>query len=110
MRSRIPALIALALLLCALPGVRAFASAPCMPCCAEGAAASDCSMREAPCCEVAPAVPADAAPNGKLDGPTSALVDTQLAIAPAHGPIFVPPVKGAFAYTSPLRLSVVRRL
>src|SRR5687768_2907846 len=107
---RTPALLALVLALCALPGVRAFASASCAPCCPESAMPADCSMKEASCCEVAPAAAAEAASYAKPDSPAPALVDTQRAGGPGQHPIFTLPRKGALALLSPLRLSVVLRL
>ncbi|HKA14550.1 MAG TPA: hypothetical protein VKH41_06000 [Myxococcota bacterium] len=111
MRSRIPALLALALALCALPGVRAFASAPCAPCCAEySAPAPDCAMDEAPCCEIAPAAPAAIADHARAEIQAPAVVDSLRVAEPALAPVPAPPAKGAPAYSSPLRLSVVRLL
>jgi hypothetical protein len=109
MSSRIPALLALALLLCALPGVRAFASA--MPCCEATEPGTGCAPAESDCCTLVPAAPAAPSAHVKAQPGAPAVVSVLRAFAPApaalrsrHSPRDSAPAPSA------LRLSVVRLL
>jgi hypothetical protein len=114
MRLRIPALLALALALCALPGVRAFADAICPPCCAERAGSAPdpaCALQDSDCCDLVPAAPAAPAEPAKAQPPAPALVSVPHAVAPV--PIARLAAQGSrevAAAVSPLQLSVVRLL
>ncbi len=114
MRSRIPALLALALALCALPGVRAFASAICPPCCPEHAApvlGPDCAPQASDCCEVVPAAPAAAPEHTNSQPPAPALVTTPRTVTPVPAALLAPQPAGQIvAARSSSRLSVVRLL
>ena len=114
MRSRWPVLFALALALCALPGVQAFAASACAPCCAEQgspASPSDCALSESPCCDLAPAVPIAPFERATPQPATPAAMSAPLVLAPAPAQPPAPLFARALAATSPPeRLSVVRRL
>jgi hypothetical protein len=113
MRSRLPVLVAMALALCALPSLHAFAAARCTPCCAEmaGSADSGCGLNEADCCEVMPAAPV--APieqsNPQLASPALAIAPLALAPAPASVPLRLL-ARASASPAPPARLSVVRLL
>jgi hypothetical protein len=113
MRSRLPVLVALALALCALPSLHAFAAARCTPCCAEMAESADsgCGLNESDCCEVTPAAPV--APveqvNPQLASPALTTAPIAFTPAPALLPVRLH-ARALAAPASPARLSVVRLL
>jgi hypothetical protein len=114
MRSRWPVLIALALVLCALPSVQAFAAAACAPCCAEQgapASGSDCGLSDSACCDLAPVAPIAAVEHAMPQLAAPAAISAPLVLAPAPAQPFFSLCARALAATSPPGpLSMVRRL
>jgi hypothetical protein len=112
MRSRTPVLLALVLALCALPGVRAFASA--MPCCAESgetAPGPDCAAQDSDCCQLVPAAPAAPAEQVKAQPAAPAIVSALHGITPVPAALLaLQPTSQIAAAISASRLSVVRLL
>src|SRR5258705_2465238 len=93
MRSRIPALVALALALCALPGVRAFANAICSPCCAEHAQSGPgpaCAPQDSVCCDLVPGAPAAPADHANQP-PAPAIVSAPPATTATATALLAPP-------------------
>jgi hypothetical protein len=113
MKSRIPALLVVALALCALPEVRAFASAVCATCCSDAGSEAQgpaCAMHESGCCELAPATPAALVEHTNAQPPAPALASAHV-LAPVSWAPLAPLVTRELALaSSPLRLSVVRLL
>src|SRR5512138_3413476 len=111
MRSRWPVLFALALALCALPGVEAYAASACAPCCAEQgkpAPGSDCGISESPCCELAPAAPIAPFERATRQLATPALASAPVVLAPASAWASASLTARALAAPAPPeRLSVV---
>ena len=114
MRSRLPVLLALALVLCALPAVQAFAAAACAPCCAEtGSPApdSDCRLSESACCDLAPAAPVAPLERANPQPVPPAVASVPLALVPEPASARVPvKTRSLIATAPPARLSVVRLL
>jgi hypothetical protein len=113
MRSRIPALLALTLALCALPGVHAFAAAWCAPCCDEAQSQPQpCAVTASDCCALSPAAPASVpAEHTTAQPPAPALVTAPHGFAPTHAAGLAPSFARQIAAASaPARLSVVRLL
>ncbi len=105
-------MVALALVLCALPGVRAFASA--MPCCSENGESTPgpaCAPQESDCCELVPAAPAAPAEHTNSQPPPPAIVSALHGITAVPAALLaLPPARQIAAAISSSRLSVVRLL
>ena len=114
MRTRIAALLALALVLCTPPGARAFAVAHCAPCCPEDAApvsGPECAPQDSACCELVPAAPATSAEPANPQPPAPAIASVPLQDPPARAALRAARCARELAtYSSPSRLSVVRLL
>ena len=116
MRSRLPLLVALALALCALPSLHAWAVASCTPCCAEMAGSapdsgSPCGLDDADCCKVMPAPPVSPVEPVMPPLAAPALASAPIALAPAPALLLArPPTRALASPAPPARLSVVRLL
>jgi hypothetical protein len=114
MKLRIASVLALAVVLCALPSARAIEGPQCAPCCPEheaSAPAPECGPQDAACCEIVPAAPATSGQHASRQLTVPAIACAPRALAAVPVPRFAREMaRERVAAAPPARLSVVRLL
>ena len=114
MKLRILSVLALAVVLSALPSARAIAGPECAPCCPEheaSAPGAECGPQDADCCEIVPAPPASSGQHASRQGTAPVIIAAPRALAPVSVTLSARDrARDRVTSAPPSRLSVVRLL